>query len=118
MLILVLALLMQHNNKLAVACPAENNQKPLIGTSVLEVRDGNEGDLAPDDERTVNGSVEQRWDLDAYRKGSSKMLLRCEYRDSKDKLTFEIPPAMHHCTKTFRAGAHGMPVDAPRMVCN
>jgi len=117
MLILFIAFLLQ-NSRLAVACPAENGHKALIATSVLEVRDGNEGDLAPDDEHTLKGSVEQRWDLDAYRKGSSKMLLRCEYRDTKDKLTFEIPPAMHHCTKTFRADADGMPVEAPRMVCN
>jgi hypothetical protein len=110
MLVFAVALLLLQNNRLALACPAGDNQKPLVGASLLVVRDDTEGGLAPDHERTVNGIVEQGWDLDQYRKGSSKIWLRCEYGDSIDKLTFEVPPTIHHCTKTLRA-------DATRMVC-
>lgn len=83
---------------------------------MIEIRGSSEGDLAPDHEKRVSGNIEQQWDLDAYRSG--KLLLRCHYKNSKETITREIPASLHHCTKTYRPDAHGMPVDIPRMICN
>jgi len=88
-----------------VACPADSANKPLEYTSVIEVINGSEGDLAPDDETKKGDNVVQLWKLAPM--AGSKMILRCTYRDTKTAVTLELPKDLRVCTKNFTMSGKG-----------
>lgn len=89
-----------------IGCPAESNHKPLVQTSVIELLNGSEGDLAPDSESRKGDSVTQLWNL-APATGA-KMLLRCSYKDTRDTITRELPKESKLCTKNLTNSGKGL----------
>jgi hypothetical protein len=88
-----------------IACPVESNHKPLASTSVIELLNGSEGDLAPDDENRKVDSVIQLWKLEPA--AGARILLRCTYRDTKESITRELPKEFRLCTKNLTYSGKG-----------
>jgi hypothetical protein len=82
-----------------ISCSPTSNHKPLASTSVIELLNGSEGDLAPDDETTKGDNVTQLWKLAPM--AGAKILLRCNYRDTKESITHELPKEFRSCTKNL-----------------
>lgn len=88
-----------------ISCPAESNHKPLVSTSVIELLNGSEGDLAPDSGTKKGDTVTQLWNLAPAAGG--KILLRCGYKDTRETITRELPKESKVCTKSLTISGKG-----------
>jgi hypothetical protein len=64
-----------------------------------------EYDLAPDDEKRVQGRIVQTWRLKDYR--ALPLFLRCRFAGTEATLTRELPKALQSCEFRFRMDKKG-----------
>jgi hypothetical protein len=77
--------------------------------------DGQEFDLAPDDQKERGKKITQTWKVKDYR--SLKVFMRCRYRDTAVVLLRELPPEVTACTLRFTYAASGIAAGESSMDC-
>ncbi len=124
----------QKQTSLPVVCPAniaiEETAAPAPGWSVSTAKsqhsferisvynvgaDGQEFDLAPDDQKEKGKRITQTWNVKDYR--SLKVFMRCRYQDTSVVLLRELPSAVTTCTLRFANAANGIVAGESSMEC-
>ncbi|MGD0930600.1 MAG: STY0301 family protein [Candidatus Korobacteraceae bacterium] len=77
--------------------------------------DGQEFDLAPDDQKEKGKKITQTWNVKDYR--SLKVFMRCRYQDTSVVLLRELPSAVTTCTLRFTDAANGIVAGESSMEC-
>jgi hypothetical protein len=77
--------------------------------------DGQEFDLAPDDQKEKGKKITQTWNVKDYR--SLKVVMRCRYSDTSVVLLHELPPNVTACTLRFTNAANGIVAGESSMEC-
>jgi hypothetical protein len=117
-----------------VACPAkitvEETTSPVASWTVAPAKsqhsferisvynvgaDGQEFDLAPDDQKEKGKKITQTWNVKDYR--SLKVFMRCRYSDTSVVLLRELPPDVTTCTLRFTYAASGIAAGESSMEC-
>lgn len=103
-----------------IVCPSEINGAPPTGWSGPDApkaapferisvfnrdKDGQEYDLAPDDESKKGKLIIQHWKLTDYR--DLPLLVRCHYKGSDAAIARDLPPELKVCELRFRLDARG-----------
>jgi hypothetical protein len=124
----------QKQASLPVVCPANiavvETTTPAPGWSVAPAKsqhsferisvynvgaDGQEFDLAPDDQKEKGKKITQTWNVKDYR--SLKVSMRCRYSDTSVVLLRELPPDITTCTLRFTNAASGIVAGESSMEC-
>jgi len=91
-------------------------QRSFERISVYNVgADGQEFDLAPDDQKEKGKKITQTWNVNDYR--SLKVFMRCRYHDTSVVLLQELPPEITVCTLRFTNAANGIAPGESSMEC-
>ncbi len=77
--------------------------------------DGQEFDLAPDDQKEKGKKITQAWNVKDYR--SLKVFMRCRYSDTSVVLLRELPPKVTTCTLQFTYVSGGIVPGESSMEC-
>ena len=77
--------------------------------------DGQEFDLAPDDQKEKGKKITQTWNVKDYR--SLKVFMRCRYSDTSVVLLQELPSKVTACTLRFINAANGIVAGESSMEC-
>lgn len=77
--------------------------------------DGQEFDLAPDDQREKGKKITQIWKVKDYR--SLKVFMRCRYSGTSVVLLRELPPEITTCTLQFTYVGAGIVAGESTMDC-
>jgi hypothetical protein len=77
--------------------------------------EGEEFDLAPDEQKQTTTNTSQVWNLPTDR--SMPIFLRCRYRNSAVVLETKISLALHKCTLDYVHNARGMISGASEVQC-
>jgi hypothetical protein len=95
---------------------ASAREAAFLRISVLNRdKDGEEYDLAPDDDKRQGKQIVQHWKLGFYRE--LPLYLRCRYRGTEATVMRELPPGLKQCEFRYVAGAHGEVVSKPEVDC-
>lgn len=78
-------------------------------------KDGQEYDLAPDDESRDGKRVVQTWKLSDYR--DMPLLLRCHYQGTDAAIARELAPELKSCIFRYEPGPHGEVAGKPEARC-
>ena len=91
-------------------------QRSFERISVYNVgADGQEFDLAPDDQKEKGKKITQTWNVKEYR--SLKVFMRCRYSGTSVVLLRELPPEVTTCTLRFTNAASGIVAGESSMEC-
>ena len=77
--------------------------------------DGQEFDLAPDDQKEKGKKITQTWNVKDYR--SLKVFMRCRYSNTSVVLLRELPSGITTCTLQFTYVAAGIVAGESSMEC-
>lgn len=72
----------------------------------ISVMNGEDADLAPDDEKKAGVRITQMWFLSAYR-GNHPVFLRCRYTGTNGVVDLDLPEAVKTCTQRFNIDRAG-----------